>query len=62
MKIYRLKEFKTNQLRKLYLNGNIDEDQFNAADEFFKEHSAFEKEIDLTSTNIEPLFERLKID
>ena len=46
MKIYRLKEFKTNQLRKLYLNGNITEDQFNAADKFFKDHSAYEKEID----------------
>ena len=46
MKIYRLSEVKTNQLRKLYLNGNIDEDQFNAADEFFKTHSTYEKEID----------------
>ena len=46
MKIYRLQELKTNQLRKLYLNGNIDEDQFNSADKFFKEHPVFEKEID----------------
>ena len=46
MKIYRLREAKTSQLRKLYLNGNIDEDQFNSADKFFKEHPAFEKEID----------------
>lgn len=46
MKIYRLKETKTSQLKKLYLNGNIDEDQFNAADNFFKTHSAYEKEVD----------------
>ena len=46
MKIYRLSEVKTNQLRKLYLSGNIDEDQFNSADKFFKEYPAFEKEID----------------
>lgn len=46
MKIYRLKEFKTNQLKKLYLNGNITKEQFNTADEFFKKYSAFEKEID----------------
>lgn len=46
MKIYRLKELKTNQLRKLYLNGNITEDQFNTADKFFKTHNDFEKEID----------------
>ena len=46
MKIYRLQEFKTNQLRKLYLNGNITKEQYEIADEFFKKHSAFEKEID----------------
>ena len=46
MKIYRLQELKTNQLRKLYLNGNITEDQFNTADEFFKTYSTYEKEID----------------
>ena len=46
MKIYRLKESKTNQLRKLLNNGNITEDQFNKADAFFKKYSAFENEID----------------
>ena len=46
MKIYRLKESKTNQLRKLLNNGNITEDQFNKADKFFKTYSAFENEID----------------
>ena len=46
MKIYRLQELKTNQLRKLYLNGNITEDQFEAADKFFKKYPAYEKEID----------------
>ena len=46
MKIYRLKEAKTSQLRKLYLNGNIDEKQFEIADTFFKTYSAFEREID----------------
>ena len=46
MKIYRLKEAKTNQLKKLLKNGNITEDQFNKADEFFKTYSAFENEID----------------
>ena len=46
MKIYKLQEFKTNQLRKLYLNGNITEEQYKIADKFFKEHSAYEKEID----------------
>ena len=46
MKIYRLKESKTNQLRKLLNNGNITEDEFNIADEFFKKYSAFENEID----------------
>ena len=46
MKIYRLKEAKTNQLKKLLKNGNITEEQFQIADEFFKKYSAFEKEID----------------
>ena len=46
MRIYRLKEAKTSQLRKLYLNGNIDEKQFEIADKFFKTYSAFENEID----------------
>ena len=46
MKIYRLKEAKTSQLRKLYLNGNIDEKQFEIADKFFKTYSAIENEID----------------
>ena len=46
MKIYRLREAKTSQLRKLLNNGNITEEQFNIADEFFKKYSAFEKEID----------------
>ena len=46
MKIYRLRETKTSQLRKLYLNGNIDEKQFETADKFFRTYSAFENEID----------------
>ena len=46
MKIYRLKESKTNQLKKLLKNGNITEEQFNIADKFFKTYSAFENEID----------------
>ena len=46
MKIYRLKEAKTSQLKKLLKNGNITEEQFNIADEFFKKYSAFENEID----------------
>ncbi len=46
MKVYRLKETKTNQLKKLLKNGNITEEQFNTADEFFKTYSAFENEID----------------
>ena len=46
MKIYRLKESKTTQLKKLLKNGNITEDQFNTADKFFKTYSAFENEID----------------
>ena len=48
MKIYRLKEAKTSQLKKLLKNGNITEDQFNTADKFFKTYSAFENEIDWT--------------
>ena len=46
MKIYKLREAKTNQLKKLLKNGNITEDQFQIADEFFKTYSAFENEID----------------
>ena len=46
MKIFRLKESKTNQLKKLLNNGNITEEQFQIADEFFKTYSAFENEID----------------
>ena len=46
MKIHRLREAKTSQLRKLLNNGNITEEQFQIADEFFKKYSAFEKEID----------------
>ena len=46
MKIYRLREAKTSQLRKLLNNGNITEEQFQIADEFFKRYSAFEREID----------------
>ena len=46
MKIYRLKESKTTQLKKLLKNGNITEEQFQIADEFFKKYSAFENEID----------------
>ena len=46
MKIYRLREAKTSQLKKLLKNGNITEDQFNKADKFFKTYSAFENEID----------------
>ena len=46
MKIFRLKESKTNQLKKLLNNGNITEEQFQIADEFFKKYSAFEREID----------------
>ena len=46
MKIDRLKEAKTTQLKKLLKNGNITEEQFNTADEFFKTYSAFENEID----------------
>ena len=46
MKIYRLREAKTSQLKKLLNNGNITENQFQIADAFFKKYSAFEKEID----------------
>ena len=46
MKIYRLREAKTSQLKKLLKNGNITEEQFQIADEFFKKYSAFENEID----------------
>ena len=46
MKIYRLRESKTTQLKKLLKNGNITEEQFQIADEFFKKYSAFEREID----------------
>ena len=46
MKIYRIRESKTNQLKKLLNNGNITEEQFQIADDFFKRHTAFEKEID----------------
>ena len=46
MRIYRLREAKTSQLKKLLNNGNITEDQFQIADAFFKKYSAFEKEID----------------
>ena len=46
MKIYRLKEAKTSQLKKLLNNGNITEEQFQIADKFFKTYSAFENEID----------------
>ena len=49
MKIYRLKEAKTSQLRKLLNNGNITEEQFQIADKFFKIYSAFENEIDWNS-------------
>ena len=46
MKIYRLKESKTTQLKKLLKNGKITEDEFNKADKFFNTYSAFENEID----------------
>ena len=46
MKVYRLRESKTTQLKKLLKNGNITEEQFQIADEFFKTYSAFENEID----------------
>ena len=46
MKVYRLKETKTTQLKKLLKNGNITEGEFDKADKFVKTYSAFEKEID----------------
>ena len=46
MKIYRLKESKTTQLKKLLKNGKITEEQFQIANKFFKTYSAFENEID----------------
>ena len=46
MRVYRLREAKTSQLKKLLNNGNITEDQFQIADAFFKKYSAFEREID----------------
>ena len=46
MKTFRLQESKTTLLKRLLNNGNITEDQFNKADEFFKTYSAFENEID----------------
>ena len=46
MKTFRLQESKTTILKKLLKNGNITEEQFQIADEFFKKYSAFENEID----------------
>ena len=46
MKTFRLQESKTTLLKKLLNNGNITEEQFHIADDFFKNHTAFEKEID----------------
>ena len=46
MKTYRLQESKTTILKKLLKNENITEEQFLIADDFFKKHNAFEKEID----------------
>ena len=46
MKIYRLRETKTSQLKKLLDNGNITEEQFQIADKFFKKYNSFEGEID----------------
>ena len=46
MKTFRLQESKTTILKKLLKNGNITEEQFHIADEFFKKYSAFENEID----------------
>ena len=46
MKTFRLQESKTTLLKKLLNNGNITEEQFHIADDFFKRHNAFEKEID----------------
>ena len=46
MKTFRLQESKTTILKKLLKNENITEEQFHIADDFFKKHNAFEKEID----------------
>ena len=46
MKTFRLQESKTTLLKKLLKNGNITEEQFHIADDFFKKHNTFEKEID----------------
>ena len=46
MKTFRLQESKTTLLKRLLNNGNITEEQFHIADDFFKKHTAFEKEID----------------
>ena len=46
MKTFRLQESKTTLLKKLLNNGNITEEQFHIANDFFKRHTAFEKEID----------------
>ena len=46
MKTFRLQESKTTILKKLLKNGNITEEQFHMADDFFKKHNAFEREID----------------
>ena len=46
MTTFRLQESKTTILKKLLKNGNITEEQFQIADEFFKTYSAFENEID----------------
>ena len=46
MKTFRLQESKTTLLKRLLNNGNITEEQFHIANDFFKRHTAFEKEID----------------
>ena len=46
MKTFRLQESKTTLLKRLLNNGNITEEQFHIADDFFKKHTSFEKEID----------------
>ena len=46
MKTYRLQESKTTLLKRLLKKGNITEEQFHIADDFFKKHTSFEKEID----------------
>ena len=46
MKTFRLQESKTTLLKRLLNNGNITEEQFHIADDFFKKHNAFENEID----------------